>query len=202
MKRRTLSAEAMASLAEGRGTPSELSEWRMALVEDRDLREELAGMSKALQAGFGTLPGYVVDGMMERFFPIPGKESIFVELKNRNLRVIESAGWSSPVPAYRDAPDTPGNIVNLSRQFEGLKIDVRVVRIKDDALELTVIVKDLLREGAPTMKVSLLKNGRIVGSRFLRANQAQFREIRPGDYAISLSHAEEDILKIDFKVAN
>jgi hypothetical protein len=198
-RERPLSAEEMACLVDGRGSADQMQKWKERLIHSRGEREEFAELRELAGKEHGTVEEYIVAGLADKYFPQPALERIWLKLKQNVLEVVESSGWSRPALQYRD-PDTPENALNFSRKVENLNIEFHVVRLKKDSLILIVSVKDLEHESAPSMKVSLIKDGRVINSRYLEKSLVRFKEVLPGEYDIYMAGTEGEQLKVGFRI--
>ncbi|MBF0430950.1 MAG: hypothetical protein HQK83_06700 [Fibrobacteria bacterium] len=197
-----LTSEEMACLIEGRGTEEQFENWKHRLNIHPDMREEYAALrqtSEIHNGCSGIVEDVVIDKYMEKYFP-ENSIPIIIKIKEKALQLVNGAGWLQPALQYRDVDAATPGIVNLSKKFDNLVVDVQVVRIKDESLELNIMVEDKVHGDAPSMKVSLIRNERLLNSKYLESQSAQFREVKPGEYSIKLSGSSGEILKVDLNM--
>lgn len=194
-----LSDEEMACLVDGLGTPEQLAGWRARLARSKRMRDEMADLSELASTPPGAAEPFVVDRYLNRYFPAQAFQGIWLKVKSKALELVEAGGWAVPAIDFR-SENPPAGVVALSRSFDNLSVDFHVERISDDTFNITVQVKDLMRAGAPTMKVTLRRQGDLVSSQFLESDRALFREVRPGEYTVHVSNPQAEVLKVDIKM--
>ncbi|MFC1586416.1 hypothetical protein ACFL5V_12785 [Fibrobacterota bacterium] len=199
-----LSAEEMACLVDGRGTEDQVRQWRQRLLHNREQREEYAELIELTGEKHGLVEEYRVEELADRYFPTPALGDICIRVKDNLLRLVEAAGWSVPALDYRDdgtdAAEGDEGMMSLNRQVDNLDINLQIIRVKKDSLNLSVEIRDMVNQQAPDMKVSLVKNGRVLNSRHLENSQARFREIVPGEYDVSMAGPDGERFKVRLKI--
>jgi hypothetical protein len=190
-----LSEEDMACYVSGLTDEREKQKILDSLVNSQD--EEALRRSFLLAAEMPTeeeVPGALAE-KVKQYVTESAQENVLdaaVEFAENIVRVIRTTGTilSCPAPAvaYRDIEAlAESRTVEISKAVNGYVIDIKVTRIKSDAANLTVRIKNR-KTGKPSSgeRVSLVYENRELRSSLTDVGKVEFENIKLRDYQVNL----------------
>lgn len=134
--------------------------------------------------------------VLERFAPdvAPSLADALVVWVRDALRAVSEGVWL-PVPALQPAFVTRGqgqaaandqSELGWQRQFGRFKVVIRVLRIRDGFVNLSLEISDPTKNELPEMRAELLKGDDVLESRLLHDGKVVFESHGVDDYTISV----------------
>ncbi len=173
---------------------------------DESLKNYFQLATYAEREGAVAVPEWLV-AKVKRFVPEfvdSGVLEAVVEFGRDFTRVLRTTGMiltggpglrPAPVEAFRDVGDKMADrSVTISKVADSFILDIKIERIKKNLANLTVYLKDKkTRQPSSGERISLVFEGRELGSSLTEEGKVEFENIEPKDYNINLIRKGEPI---------
>jgi len=140
------------------------------------------------------VPEYVDNGVLEAVVEFG---SDFTRVVRTTGMILADLGGRRMVPAeaFRDVGDKmPDKSVTISKMAENFILDIKIERIKERLANLTIYLKDKkTKTPSSGERVSLVFEGRELGSSLTEDGKVEFENIEPKDYNINVIRKGEPI---------
>jgi len=173
---------------------------------DENLRNYFQLATHAETEGAMEVPGWLV-AKVKRFVPEfldSGVLEAVIEFGKDFTRVVRTTGMiladiggrrMIPAEAFRDVGDKmTDRSVTISKVAENFILDIKIERIKEKLANLTIYLKDKkTKKPSSGERVSLVFEGRELGSSLTEEGKVEFENIELKDYNITLIRKSEPI---------